>query len=267
VRRELRLDGRRPSADELAARLCSFWCSDEVIVYTGLAGTSLRRRVGQYYKTPLGARKPHAGGWWLKTLSILDQLWVHYAATPDNAAAETAMLRHFADGVSATTASKLHDPGRLAPFANLRAGGGTIKAHGITGATGELASVTAPKPSARGPRAPGTPSSSKRRPTGGQNAGAPSGAAVSQNVTAKDLEAGRIRFPRPAKRLFPPERAYVAVVVRGRDFASVRWDPRVNPDQERSGLLAFGKNKLDGVVAVGDVLAVSVGADGQVSLS
>jgi len=46
VRPELRLDGRRPDADELGARLASCWLPDEVILYIGLAGTSLRRRVG-----------------------------------------------------------------------------------------------------------------------------------------------------------------------------------------------------------------------------
>ena len=30
----------------------------------------LRTRVRQYYTTPLGAAKPHKGGWWLKTLAV-----------------------------------------------------------------------------------------------------------------------------------------------------------------------------------------------------
>lgn len=94
--------------------------------------------MSQYYKTPLGARKPHAGGWWLKTLTVLDALWVHYAATPDNGKAEVAMLQHFASGLTPASRESLHDPGNPAPFANLRTGRGDIKAHGITGATGEL---------------------------------------------------------------------------------------------------------------------------------
>lgn len=71
VRPELRLDGRRPHADELAARLASYWLADETAVYVGLA-TPLRSRVRSYYRTPLGAKRPHAGGWWLKTLAVLD---------------------------------------------------------------------------------------------------------------------------------------------------------------------------------------------------
>ena len=68
VRPELRIDGERPDAGTLGDRVSAFWLPDEVILYIGLAGTSVRKRVRQYYRTPLGARKPHAGGWFLKLL-------------------------------------------------------------------------------------------------------------------------------------------------------------------------------------------------------
>ena len=139
VRPELQLDKRRRTAAELRARLEAFWLPDEVVVYIGLAGTSLRTRVRQYSKTPLGARKPHAGGWWLKALTVLDELSVHYAATPNNAQTETAMLKHFADALAPSSRAGLHHADNPAPFANLRTGRGDNKTHGITGATGELA--------------------------------------------------------------------------------------------------------------------------------
>jgi hypothetical protein len=85
------------------------------------------------------------------------------------------------------------------------------------------------------------------------------GRAVSQKVTAKDLGAGRIRFPRSSKRLFPSERAYLDVNVRGCSFTAIRWDPRDGPDRERSGVLSFGVGKLSARVsiAVGDVLSLT----------
>lgn len=61
ARPELRLDGNRPSARQLAARLRAFWLPEEVVLYVGLAGTSVRKRVRQYYSTPLGRQAP-AGG-------------------------------------------------------------------------------------------------------------------------------------------------------------------------------------------------------------
>jgi hypothetical protein len=84
-------------------------------------------------------------------------------------------------------------------------------------------------------------------------------------VTAKDLEAGRVRFPRAAKRLLPAERTYEVVRVRGREMQA-RWDPRTGPDQEHSGVLAFGKGTLDDIVSVDDVLVVRRLGDGRTAL-
>jgi hypothetical protein len=142
ARPELLLDGQRPDVDALRRRLAEFWLPDEVIVYIGLAGPrrttpkegELAKRVNEYLKTPLGARTPHAGGWFLKTLSILDQLVLHYAYSDDVHSAERAMLRAFASSVSSSSRAGLHDGERLMPFANLEYPPGVRKRHGITGA-------------------------------------------------------------------------------------------------------------------------------------
>ena len=63
--------------------------------YIGLADQPLRTRVRHYYRTPLGAKRPHAGGWWLKTLSLLGELWVHWAPASNYEDAERTMLRPF----------------------------------------------------------------------------------------------------------------------------------------------------------------------------
>lgn len=267
ARPELLLDGNRPSARQLAARLRALWLPEEVVLYVGLAGTSVRKRVRQYYSTPLGAKRPHAGGWWLKTLSVLDQTWVHWGETPAYGDAEQEMLEAFAVGVSPAARAALHDPGRVAPFANLRTAGGAIKAHGVSGATGALAvargdAALTPPSSPHGARAASLPP----KPVGPPRAApAGTGRASSQRVTAKDLEAGRVRFPRAAKRLLPAERTYEVVLVRGREMQA-RWDPRTGPDQERSGVLAFGKGRLDDIVSVDDVLEVRRLGDGRTAL-
>jgi len=56
VRPELTLDGKRPTPQELTARIRRFWIPDEVILYIGLAGSSLSERVSHYYNTPIGRR-------------------------------------------------------------------------------------------------------------------------------------------------------------------------------------------------------------------
>jgi hypothetical protein len=132
---DIRLDGQAAERPNIAERLGSYWLPDECVLYIGLAGQPLRTRVRQYYRTPLGAPKPHKGGWWLKTLTTLECLWVHYAATPGFENAETNMLRAFAAGVSAATRRRLPAGDPVMPFANLRDGDWRRKNHGLTGAT------------------------------------------------------------------------------------------------------------------------------------
>jgi len=83
-------------------RLARYWLPDENIVYIGKAA-SLRSRVHAYYNTPLGNRGPHAGGHWVKTLSVLERCYVHYALTHTSEAAHEAekrLLRLFGERVS-----------------------------------------------------------------------------------------------------------------------------------------------------------------------
>jgi hypothetical protein len=63
----------------------------------------------------------------------------------------------------------------------------------------------------------------------------------------------------------PAERTYEVVLVRGREMQA-RWDPRTGPDQERSGVLAFGKGRLDDIVSVDDVLEVRRLGEGRTAL-
>jgi hypothetical protein len=142
VRPELTLDGRRPSADDLADRIASFWLPDETIVYIGKA-TSLGSRVGSYYRTGLGAKRPHAGGWWLKVLEpdVLARLWVHYARVDHPGVAEDQMMGAFCAGVSAEALATFPDPQHPFPFANLEwetQGRKLRKRHRVRGATGDL---------------------------------------------------------------------------------------------------------------------------------
>jgi hypothetical protein len=48
--------------------------------------------------------------------------------------------------------------------------------------------------------------------------------------------------PSRSKPLFPAERVQLAIVLRGMSLHEVRWDPRLGPDRERSGVLRIGKH-------------------------
>jgi len=155
-RPELTVDGFQGAPGILAERVAEFWLPDESILYVGLAGTSLAARVGAYYRTKLGRRSPHAGGWFTKLLDNLPDLHVHYATAGDPDQAEDRMLSAFVAGVSAETRSGLRDPGHPFPFANLEWPKGVRKNHGIRGATGSpstsppVSSPTSPRSAAVG---------------------------------------------------------------------------------------------------------------------
>ena len=260
-RSELRLDGRRPGVGELAERLAAMWLGDECVVYVGKA-TSLKKRVGEYYSTPLGARSPHGGGWALKALADIGLLWVHWGTSTRPELAEQYMLARFVDHVSDRSKSTHIDPQRCFPYANLEGPGGRKK-HGITGAR---------EPRSHGSRRPETKKPAEFLEKGGVlppvargRANLPGHRLRSQRVTQKDLNAGQIRFPNVSKTVFPDEKAEIAVLIRGSHFRG-RYDPRRGPDRERSAVLRLGKSVLAGLVEPDEVLDVSVAENGLVSL-
>lgn len=111
------------------------------MLYIGRASKSVRKRVRDYYRTPLGATRPHAGGWWLKTLKVLPDLHVHFTRTNDYLQAEKAMLGEFAKRVSPGSQAALHDPERPMPFANRKNEDDLPKRHLISGDTVPLEPV------------------------------------------------------------------------------------------------------------------------------
>ena len=105
-------------------RLSKFWLPDETILYIGKApirsnGKGLGNRVNEFYRTKFGEKKPHAGGHWLKALSVLSQLFVYYIPCNNSGDIEIKMLKLFVESVSQNTKSKLYDSDLPLPFANL----------------------------------------------------------------------------------------------------------------------------------------------------
>jgi len=124
----LRLDGERPSAEQVARRLHEFWLGNESVLYVGRSAKQIAGRVAAMYATPLGDARPHSGGHWLKTLSVLNDLRVWWAETDAHEEYEDALLAEV---------GKRNDEGQssgraLLPFANLVAADGTAKPHGLT---------------------------------------------------------------------------------------------------------------------------------------
>lgn len=141
----LRLDDRRPTVNELAARLDAFWPPDQTVIYIGHAAKSLGGRAAALYATGLGERKPHPGGHWLRTLRGVDKCRVWWAETDAPEEYADALFGAFAAGVDPATASRLRTFGPVLPFANRDTPTGQRKEHGIAGfLLAEGASLTTP---------------------------------------------------------------------------------------------------------------------------
>lgn len=111
-----------PRAELVAEFIQRFWLPDECIVYIGKA-TSLRRRLGEFFRHRLGDRMPHKGGHWLKTLTNIHHLSVFYAeclSEPEAIQKETQLLQLFSRQTSAASKSALFNPDCPLPFANLK---------------------------------------------------------------------------------------------------------------------------------------------------
>lgn len=251
ARSELRLDGRRPSADELLERIGEFWLPDESVLYVGLAGTSVAARVDQYYGTKLGARSPHAGGWFLKTLATLPELHVHYGPARFPTRSEHALLSWFADDVSPESQERARDADHLMPFANLEYPKNVRKAHGITGA--------------RAPSSTSADSQSRRVVPRGASAIRPSrsrstiAANSTQPVTEADIANGQIRVRGPSLSVLPDEKSKIDVILRGVSM-SCNWNPR-NEGGSRSARLGVPKARLADLVSPGEALSISLEGD------
>ena len=130
----LKLDGQlRPSPDEIVRRLGEFWLRDESVLYIGKPNQRLCDRVRQYYGTALGNSGPQRGGHWLKTLSVLEETFVHYMETPSPEESKNPLLGAFVSRVTSSAKQELKDPEHPFPFANLVFPKGTRKDHGLKG--------------------------------------------------------------------------------------------------------------------------------------
>jgi hypothetical protein len=86
-----------------------------------------------------------------------------------------------------------------------------------------------------------------------------------QRITEADIEAGVIRLPHDAKVLFPSTNSQIDVILRGLPLR-VSWEPRFDPDQERSGRLRIGRGDLRSRIVEDDHLNVSRDTSGAIRL-
>ena len=149
------LDGETPEPADIAKRLHDFWLPNEPILFIGRSAKSVGSRLAAMYATPLGDARPHSGGHWLRTLSVLPELRVWWAETDAHEEYEDALITAIAErnaGLGRDLAS-----GGLLPFANMMTPDGITKAHGLANSL-----RTGPDPSAATARPTKKPKSAPR---------------------------------------------------------------------------------------------------------
>ncbi|MCO4261484.1 hypothetical protein NG697_00765 [Pseudarthrobacter sp. MDT3-26] len=239
------VDGAPATSEQLADRIGAFWIPESAVLYVGLAGTSVRNRLNQYYRTQIGQRAPHAGGWWLKTLDNLGELFVHYAATEAPKSAEARLLETFAAAVHPSLRRALHDSERIAPFANVQVQDGTLKRHGMAGYKLERVNSSTMLTPAVHAEVPSTPAAVPRPEnlTDAVKVGAAQETRIeSQVITDKDRAGSNLRIPARSKFALPAVDGHLDVHYQGQRVEA-RW--RVNGS--RSGTLGLGKTIMKSI--------------------
>lgn len=123
-----------PSPDDVVIHLSKHWLPDESIIYIGQTSgktRNLRTRVNEFYRHQLGNRSPHAGGHWIKTLSVLNKTFVYYAELSNPKDTEHNLIKAFSSSVSPKSKHQLEDAEHPFPFANIILPP-VNKKHGIT---------------------------------------------------------------------------------------------------------------------------------------
>jgi TDG/mug DNA glycosylase family protein len=99
----------------------------------------------------------------------------------------------------------------------------------------------------------------------GGNRATSDGLEMTQRITAKDIERGQIRLRQPARRVLPPSKGTVEIVLRGTRVTAA-YDPRIGLDRNRSPILRIGRDRLEPLVRPNDQLQVRRGLGGVVEL-
>lgn len=136
---ELNVDGNL-SKSIIEQELNQYWKPKQNILYIGESTSltnGLAKRVNQFYIHKVGWKGPHTGGYWVKLLSELENLYVYYAVSPNPRDTEFKMLMYFIEQTTGKSFYELEELGKHLPFANLKVD--FQKKHGIVKAVSKKA--------------------------------------------------------------------------------------------------------------------------------
>ena len=107
----------------IKTELNKYWKPKENILYIGESSSKtngLSKRVSQFYIHQVGWKGPHTGGYWIKLLSKLEDLYVYHAVCKNPRDTEFKMLMYFIEQSTGKSFYELDGLGKHLPFANLK---------------------------------------------------------------------------------------------------------------------------------------------------
>jgi len=126
----------------IEAELNQHWKPRENILYIGESTSEtngLGKRVKQFYDHSVGRKGPHTGGYWIKLLSQLENLFVYHAKCKNPRDTEFKMLMFFIEQTTGKSFYELEELGSHLPFANLKVD--FQKKHCISGAVSKTKKI------------------------------------------------------------------------------------------------------------------------------
>jgi len=119
---DLEIDNIKVSnIEQVRSYLNKFWHKSENIIYIGESTSKtnpIQKRINQFYIHKVGQKGPHTGGYWIKLLSCLDDLYVYFAETSNPRETEFKMILRFAELISGKNIFQIKDLAASFPFAN-----------------------------------------------------------------------------------------------------------------------------------------------------
>jgi hypothetical protein len=123
------------SVNQVSQYLLKFWDDRGNILYIGESSSKtnpIQKRVNQFYTHKIGKKGPHTGGYWIKLLSCIEDLYIYFAESSNPRETEFKMIMKYVEIKSGKNMFELENIVDYFPFANSKVDllkANTIKNH------------------------------------------------------------------------------------------------------------------------------------------
>ena len=123
------------NVNQVRQYLSKFWDDKENILCIGESTSKtnpIQKRVNQFYTHKIGKKGPHTGGYWIKLLSCIEDVYIYFAESSNPRESEFKMIMKYVEIKSGKSMFELENIVDYFPFANSKVDllkANTIKNH------------------------------------------------------------------------------------------------------------------------------------------